>query len=390
MYLYSSHAATTCYARQWKQGSTGQCVKDIQNLLNYQLYSGNTSRYLSVDGRFGYYTKAAVRQEQKNDGITVNGVVATQTWQALCASSGLSSAPSWYTSAVANAGCPVSTSGSGSGSGSGGSSSSSLPYASALSSYTTLAQSYTGQQIVSGGWAADADQSQEGGSSCSQLDVTYDSTNSAAKLTTNGKPTNQTGASCAHIRSEFTVPTKNSVIESKILMPGTSATTMLDWGSFWTDGAIKANTSNNDGKGNENWPITGEVDAVETQFGRSYIGIHCGCMADYNASSLSPTEAWTTEPSGWEDKDTVYATASGTNIGPQWTVVDIAFNADNTATIYYNGVPYVTVPASVLSWNTGYAYVNWGISGAYAAESQSSWPTGSGSEEVQYMKVFTK
>ena len=391
VYLNSSHAATTCYAQQWQQNSSGQCVKDIQNLLNYQLYGTKSSSYLSVDGSFGSYTKAAVEQEQKNNSITANGIVATQTWTALCASSSLSTAPSWYTAAASNAGCPTPTSSGGGGSGgTGGSGSSSLPYASALSGYTTLAQSYTGQQIVSGSWAANADESKEGGNTCNQSDVTYDSTNSAADLTTNGLPTNQSGASCAHIRSEYTVPTKNSVIESKILMPGTSSTAMLDWGSFWTDGAIKADTSDNKGLGNENWPVTGEVDAVETQFGQSYISIHCGCMADYNASSVSPTEAWTTEPKGWEDKDTTYATPTGTNIAPQWTVVDIAFNADNTVTIYYNGVPYVTVPASVLGWNTGYAYVNWGISGAYAAESQSSWPTGIGSEEVQYMKVFTK
>jgi hypothetical protein len=263
----------------------------------------------------------------------------------------------------------------------------SLPYASALSGYTNLAQSFTAKQMTtpdanSKTWAQYADATQEGGNTCSTTDATYDATNDAVELSTNGLPTNQSGASCGHIRSATTVPTINSVVESKIYLPGTSATTMLDWASFWTDGT--------NASGVENWPITGEVDAVETNFGRSYISIHCGCMADYNAASYGPTEVWTTEPSGWEDKDTTYATTSAPNIGPGWTVVDIAFNSDGTAGIYYNGTLYVTVPASVLTWNTGSTYVNWGISGAYAAETQSNWPTGAGAEEVQYMKVFTK
>jgi hypothetical protein len=262
------------------------------------------------------------------------------------------------------------------------SSGSSLPYASALSGYTTLAQSYAAQDMIAGNWAQNADTTLEGGNTCTQSDVTYDSANSAVKLSTNGLPTNSTGASCGHIRSGALVPTKNTVIESKIQLPGNSSTSMMDWASFWTDGA--------NSNGVENWPVTGEVDAVETQFGKSYVGIHCGCMPDYNAGSISPTEVWTTEPSGWEDQDTTYATTTAPNIGPGWTVVDIAFNADGSASIYYNGTLYVTVPASALTWNTGYTYVNWGISGPYAAESQSNWPSGSAAEEVQYMKVFTK
>ena len=266
--------------------------------------------------------------------------------------------------------------------GGGGGSTTSLPYASALSGYSNLSQSFTAQDMISGNWAQAADSTQEGGGTCSTADTTYDAANDAVELSTNGLPTNQSGASCGHIRSAVTVPTKNTVIESKIWLPGNSSTTMMDWASFWTDGANSSGT--------ENWPITGEVDAVETNFGRSYISIHCGCMPDYNASTLSPTEVWTTEPSGWEDKDTTYATTTAPNIGPGWTVVDIAYNSDGSASIYYNGTFYITVPASVLTWNTGYTYVNWGISGAYATESQSSWPTGAAFEEVQDLKVFTK
>jgi len=251
---------------------------------------------------------------------------------------------------------------------------STAPFASALSSYSTLAQSYTASQMISGNWAKASNDTQEGGNTCSVSNVTYDSTNDAVKLSTQAS-----GGDCAAIRSATTVPTKNVVLESKISMPGTSSTAMLDWGSFWTDGA--------NASGQENWPVTGEVDAVETQFGQSYVSIHCGCMQDYNAANFAPTEVWTTEPSGWEDADTTYAKASGSNIGPGWTVVDIAFNSDGSASIYYNGTLYVTVPASVLTWNTGHTYVDWGISAGYTT---SGWPTAATAEEVQYLKVFTK
>lgn len=585
-----THAAPSCYAQTWKQGSSGQCVKDIQNLLNYDLYSTNSSQYLTLDGQYGSYTTAAVKQEQKNSGITVNGTVNTQTWPHVC-TPGSGSVPSWYTSAATDAGCPsTSTSGAGSASGSNskhvtytlknlsatvdgtsvtatatvaasvnttaqyagicvrdasnnnfdfnkaqnivlttngtvlngpaqtlavgtytyfacvdvqnlwtqvgnsqsftvsnqpapvtytlsnlsatvngtsvtatatvaasvdttaqsagicvndasnnsfnfpmsqnvtlttsgtvlngaaqtlapgtytyyacitaqnissqvgnsktftvnstGTGGGSLPYASALSGYSNLSQSFTAQDMINGNWAQNANDTQEGGGTCSTSNTAYDATNDAVKLSTNGLPTNQNGATCGKIRSASLVPTKNAVIESKIWLPGNSPTTMLDWASFWTDGA---NSS-----GVENWPITGEVDAVETNFGQSFVSIHCGCMQDYNAASYGPTENWTTEPSGWEDKDTTYATTSAPNVVPGWNVVDIAFNADGSAGIYYNGTLYVTVPASALTWNTGYTYVNWGISGAYDTFPQSTWPTGSGYEEVQYLKVFTQ
>lgn len=292
----------------------------------------------------------------------------------IIADSGASGGRAVQFHAVSSGGGGTSGGGGSSGGGTTTGSGSTKPYASALSNYTTLAQSYTASQMISQNWAQDANDTQEGGSTCSLSNTTYDSANTAVKLYTSAS-----GKDCADIRSATTVPTKNAVIESKIYMPGSSSTSMLDWGSFWTDGA--------NASGQENWPITGEVDAVETQFGQSYVSIHCGCMQDYNASTDSPTEVWTTEPSGWEDKDTTYAKGSGSNIGPGWTVVDIAFDSNGSASIYYNGTLYVTVPASALTWNTGHTYVVWGISAGY---STSGWPTGAAAEEVQYLKVFTQ
>ena len=96
---------TTCYTQTWAQGSSGQCVKDIQNLLNYDVYQTNTSQYLVVDGDYGSYTAAAVKLEQNNNGLTQSGTVDAQTWPYVC-TPGSGTVPSWYTSAATDAGCP--------------------------------------------------------------------------------------------------------------------------------------------------------------------------------------------------------------------------------------------------------------------------------------------
>lgn len=61
-----------------KQGSTGATVKQIQqNLKSWGYYNG------IVDGIFGSQTSAAVKYFQKTHGLTADGVVGTQTANAL-------------------------------------------------------------------------------------------------------------------------------------------------------------------------------------------------------------------------------------------------------------------------------------------------------------------
>lgn len=54
------------------QGSTGEAVRQLQNLLG-----------ISVDGKFGPATKAAVVTFQRAHGLAADGVVGPLTWQAL-------------------------------------------------------------------------------------------------------------------------------------------------------------------------------------------------------------------------------------------------------------------------------------------------------------------
>lgn len=60
-----------------KYGSSGSDVKKLQEELNKNGYS------LDVDGQFGSKTQSAVQSYQKSKGLTVDGIVGTNTWNAL-------------------------------------------------------------------------------------------------------------------------------------------------------------------------------------------------------------------------------------------------------------------------------------------------------------------
>jgi Fibronectin type III domain len=263
------------------------------------------------------------------------------------------------------------------------------PYASALSSYSTLAQSYSATDIINGGWAQDANDTNEGGGTCPVANTSYSSSLNAVVLTTAGQPATGGSTDCAHIRSQFTVPTSGDVVEAEIWLPSLSsaatvngssypAGTLLDWASMWTDGANSTN-------GTENWPADTEIDAVETQYGANYVSVHYGAVAATGGS----TGVWTTEPQGWQPAGAGYGTANAgvPNVRPGWNVVDIEFTGTD-ANIYYNGELFTTVPGSALTHDP--AYLNFGISGPNGYDlNYPLWPAGPATEDIQYVKVFT-
>jgi hypothetical protein len=66
--------------RTWpvkRRGDTGEAVRSIQYLLRARGYS------LAVDGIFGSETEARVKSFQQSKGLTVDGIVGNQTWEAL-------------------------------------------------------------------------------------------------------------------------------------------------------------------------------------------------------------------------------------------------------------------------------------------------------------------
>lgn len=60
-------------------GSTGDDVKDLQNILNQKGYK------LDVDGIFGKKTQAAVKDYQGKNGLQVDGIAGEKTWGSLTA-----------------------------------------------------------------------------------------------------------------------------------------------------------------------------------------------------------------------------------------------------------------------------------------------------------------
>lgn len=70
-----------------RYGDSGNCVQAVQKTINqfvqYTCPQANVTRAGTVDGQFGAQTLAAVKSFQSSQGITVDGVVGPQTWQAL-------------------------------------------------------------------------------------------------------------------------------------------------------------------------------------------------------------------------------------------------------------------------------------------------------------------
>ncbi len=67
-----------------KQGSTGQEVKNLQNLLKEDLEIAHSdSSFTNIDGIFGSNTKAAVIKFQKDRHLAGDGVVGAVTWMEL-------------------------------------------------------------------------------------------------------------------------------------------------------------------------------------------------------------------------------------------------------------------------------------------------------------------
>ena len=64
-----------------KKGSKGEQVKTLQRMLCAMGYSLGAKK--PVDGDFGTKTDAAVKSYQKNNGLTVDGIVGEKTWNKL-------------------------------------------------------------------------------------------------------------------------------------------------------------------------------------------------------------------------------------------------------------------------------------------------------------------
>lgn len=76
-------ALSYCYGKVYRNGSRGQCVKDIQEILNIDDYG---PAKLTVDGVYGINTQDDVYQLQSvlSGYPNADGVVGPFTWKLLC------------------------------------------------------------------------------------------------------------------------------------------------------------------------------------------------------------------------------------------------------------------------------------------------------------------
>jgi zinc D-Ala-D-Ala carboxypeptidase len=108
-YVLTQSHASTCNSLTFRQGSSGTCVRYIQQLVNWQnQHNSYGSTQLTVDGSFGAKTKSAVIADQKQFGLAADGIVGKQTWSIICSPQMGPGIPSDFPlSAARAAGCKI-------------------------------------------------------------------------------------------------------------------------------------------------------------------------------------------------------------------------------------------------------------------------------------------
>lgn len=182
---------------------------------------------------------------------------------------------------------------------------------------------------------------------------------------------------CGIIQSPGQYPTSSGAIETLIRFSGvTAGGSFADWASFWLFGS--------------NWPAGGEIDAVETQYGNSYVSYHYGS----GSSSQATTDPWSypAKTVQLSPKNTTSAPAAPNILPDTWTYVTLAFGKDasgnHECSVYYNGTLYCTIDGP---WVTGapmWITAGTGFGGPVLGSSQTPYDQ-PGNIELQYIRVFS-
>jgi hypothetical protein len=249
-----------------------------------------------------------------------------------------------------------------------------VPYPSALAKGHTLLHEYlpgdlyawcyqpgTTTPVVNGSGVS------EDPSSPRNVSVTTDGGVSVLKLATTST------ADCGVIQSPTKYPTDSGVIEALVKFSGFTngdGHVFADWASFWMYG--------------DDWPQQGEIDAVETQFGQSYVSYHYG---------TSDTEA-TTDPWAYSTKKvqlqpkTTSAVPAAPNIVPdEWCHVTLAFGKGEVD-VYYEGVLYTKIAGSYVTGKPMYITAGTSFGAPVLGSDQAPYDQ-PGSVELQYIRVFS-
>jgi len=184
---------------------------------------------------------------------------------------------------------------------------------------------------------------------------------------------------CGVIQSPGKYATASGVIEALVKFSGftnASGRVFSNWSSFWMYG--------------DDWPAQGEIDAVETQYGNSFVSYHYGSGSGSNAT----TDPWTYAGKTVQltPKNTASAPAAPNILPDAWTYVTLAFGKDagggHKVDVYYNGTLYCTIDGAYVTGDPMYitSGVSFGGPGLGSSQVPFDQP---GSIEIQYVRVFS-
>jgi hypothetical protein len=188
---------------------------------------------------------------------------------------------------------------------------------------------------------------------------------------------------CGVIQSPGQYPTASGVVETLIKFSGFSSggsQVFSDWASFWMYNLAS-------------WPGGGEIDAVETQYGNSYVSYH------YTSTTAASSDTATTGPWTYTGK-TVQLSPDNTttvpvvpNIVPgEWTYVTLAFGknsaGDCQCEVFYNGVLYCTIAGAYVTGAPMCITAGTSFGGPVLGSAQVPFDQ-PGTVEIQYVRVFS-
>jgi hypothetical protein len=185
-------------------------------------------------------------------------------------------------------------------------------------------------------------------------------------------------ADCGVIQSPGTYPTSSGVVEALVKFSGftnASGHFFANWASFWMYGP--------------NWPEQGEIDAVETQYGQSYVSYHYGS----GSSSDATTDPWTYPAKTVQlaPDDTASVPAAPNILPDEWTYVTLAFGKNASGylvDVYYNGTLYCTVNGPYVTGDPMCITAGTGFGGPVLGSSQTPYDQ-AGTVEIQYVRTFS-
>ncbi len=184
-------------------------------------------------------------------------------------------------------------------------------------------------------------------------------------------------ADCGVIQSPAQYPTDSGVIETLIKFSGNGSGHFADWASFWAYGA--------------GWPAGGEIDAVETQYGQSYVSYHYGTNGQDTEATDDP---WTysTKKVQLQPEVTGSVPAPPNILPDTWTHVTLAFGKDGAGNhevdVYYEGVRYCTISGPYVTGAPMWITAGTGFGGPVLGSSQAPYDV-AGDIEIQYIRVFS-